>query len=40
MPPYKYTMLHPEAKLTPAEREELARGLDATLNGTSVARTE
>jgi hypothetical protein len=31
MPPYKYRMAHPEADLTPEEREELARGLDATL---------
>ena len=31
MPPYKYAVAHPEAQLTPAEREELARGLDATL---------
>ena len=31
MPPYKYMMAHPEAKLTQQEREELARGLDATL---------
>jgi Haem-binding domain len=30
MPPYKYMMAHPEANLTPAEREELARGLDKT----------
>lgn len=31
MPPYKYRMAHPEADLTPAEREELARGLEATI---------
>lgn len=31
MPPYKYLMAHPEAKLTDAERAELARGLDATI---------
>ena len=31
MPPFKYMKAHPEADLTPAEREELARGLDATL---------
>jgi len=31
MPPYKYRMAHPEADLTPEERMELARGLDATL---------
>ncbi|HWO17969.1 MAG TPA: heme-binding domain-containing protein [Kofleriaceae bacterium] len=33
MPPSKYRMAHPEAKLTPAERVELARGLEATLGG-------
>lgn len=33
MPPYKYRMAHPEADLTPAERLELARGLEATLGG-------
>jgi hypothetical protein len=33
MPPYKYRMAHPEADLTPAERMELARGLEATLGG-------
>jgi len=31
MPPYKYRMAHPEADLTPQERIELARGLDAML---------
>ena len=31
MPPYKYMRAHPEANLTPQERRELARGLDATL---------
>src|SRR5690348_9218550 len=31
MPPTKYTVAHPEAQLTPAELEELARGLDATM---------
>ena len=31
MPPYKYRKAHPEADLTPQERFELARGLDATL---------
>lgn len=31
MPPYKYMMAHPEAQLTPAEREELARGLERTV---------
>lgn len=33
MPPGYYTWLgmHSDAKLTPAQREELARGLEATL---------
>jgi hypothetical protein len=31
MPPYKYMMAHPEAHLTPQERMELSRGLNATL---------
>lgn len=31
MPPYKYKMAHPEANLTPQERDDLARGLDATI---------
>lgn len=31
MPPAKYMVAHPEAQLTQAERDELARGLDATL---------
>lgn len=34
MPPRSYTLLHPEARLTDAEREQLARGLDASLVGT------
>lgn len=33
MPPDKYRLAHPEANLTPAERMELARGLEATLGG-------
>jgi hypothetical protein len=31
MPPRSYKMLHPEARLSDAERTELARGLAATL---------
>ncbi len=31
MPPYKYRLAHPEANLSAAETQELARGLDATL---------
>jgi hypothetical protein len=33
MPPSKYRIAHAEANLTPAERMELARGLEATLGG-------
>ncbi|HSJ99703.1 MAG TPA: heme-binding domain-containing protein, partial [Kofleriaceae bacterium] len=33
MPPQKYRLAHPEADLTPEERMELARGLEATLGG-------
>ncbi|MFN0246064.1 MAG: heme-binding domain-containing protein [Kofleriaceae bacterium] len=36
MPPSKYLVAHPEAELTAAEREELARGLDATLKATEA----
>lgn len=31
MPPRSYLFLHPEAKLSDAERQQLASGLDATL---------
>jgi len=31
MPPRSYLLLHPEAKLSDAERQQLASGLDATL---------
>lgn len=31
MPLWFYTPLHPEAKLTPAEKDDLARGLQATM---------
>jgi hypothetical protein len=31
MPPSSYLLLHPEARLTAAEREQLARGLDASI---------
>jgi len=31
MPPRSYLLLHPEARLQPAERDQLARGLDATI---------
>ncbi len=32
MPPSYYVMMHPNASLTAAEKEALARGLEATLN--------
>ena len=38
MPPSKYLIAHPEARLTDAERQELARGLDATLRQTEARR--
>jgi mono/diheme cytochrome c family protein len=37
MPPRSYRMMHPEAQLTDAEIEELARGLDATFGAGTVA---
>ncbi len=40
MPPRSYTLLHPEAKLTAAEREQLARGLDASLGRETHSRAE
>jgi hypothetical protein len=30
MPPWQYTLAHPEARLSDAEKEELIRGLEAT----------
>ncbi len=33
MPPAYYTLMHPGARLTDAEKRELAAGLDATLGG-------
>jgi hypothetical protein len=35
MPPRSYLLLHPAARLTDAEREQLARGLDASLGTTT-----
>jgi hypothetical protein len=35
MPPDKYTLIHPAAKLTDAERQQLLQGLTATLSQTS-----
>lgn len=40
MPPRSYLLLHPEARLTDAEREQLARGLDATLSSTRQSRAD
>jgi mono/diheme cytochrome c family protein len=33
MPPFQYRLLHPQARLSSAERQALARGLEATLGG-------
>ena len=38
MPPTKYTVAHPEARLTDAELAELAKGLDATLKAPEAQR--
>lgn len=38
MPPRSYLLLHPEARLTAAERDQLARGLDASLGTTREER--
>ena len=38
MPPSKYTVAHPEARLTDEETAELARGLDATLKSDNARR--
>ena len=35
MPPRSYLLLHPAARLTDAEREQLARGLNASLTTTT-----
>lgn len=40
MPPRSYVLLHPQARLTDAEREQLARGLDASLVGTRESRAD
>ncbi len=34
MPPFQYLILHPDAKLTDAEKQALATGLQATLQNT------
>lgn len=33
MPPWYYVLVHPDANLTPAERQALIQGLQATLGG-------
>ncbi len=38
MPPRMYTLLHPEARLSPAERSLLIRGLQATLGAETSER--
>jgi hypothetical protein len=38
MPPAFYTVLHAEARLSPAEKQALARGLSATLGSSSRER--
>jgi len=40
MPPRAYLLLHPEARLTTGEREDLARGLDASLGRLQSNRDE
>jgi Haem-binding domain len=40
MPPRSYVLLHPEARLTDAAREQLARGLDASLATTRESRAD
>jgi hypothetical protein len=40
MPPRSYLLLHSEARLTDAEREQLARGLDASLMPTHQSRAD
>ena len=40
MPPRSYLIAHPEARLTDAERAQLARGLDATIGTTQQSRAD
>jgi hypothetical protein len=40
MPPRSYLLLHPEARLSDAERHALARGLDASVGATRTGRAE
>lgn len=37
MPPGSYILMHPEARLSAAERQQLARGLDASIRGPQPA---
>jgi hypothetical protein len=37
MPPVQYPLLHPGARLTARQRQELAAGLEATLRASSAA---
>lgn len=39
MPPWYYTPLHPGARLSPAERDALVRGFEATLRNTAARET-
>lgn len=39
MPPRSYKMMHPEARLSDSETEELARGLDATFGSSDDVAT-
>lgn len=40
MPPRSYLLLHPEARLTAPERQQLARGLDASLTPSRQSRAD
>lgn len=40
MPPFSYGMMHPEARLTAAERERLAGGLANTMGAADEEGTE
>jgi hypothetical protein len=40
MPPRSYLLAHPEARLTDAEREQLARGFEATIAETRQSRAD
>ena len=40
MPPRSYLLFHPDARLSVAEREQLARGLDLSIGGGEVSRDD